>query len=323
MTTRAVVVRRSKPRRSAKKADAETKVAYPLTNPGRVLYPADGITKLELAKYYEQVADRMLPYLADRPLSLLRCPEGQAKACFFQKHAAAGTPDVLRRIEITEKDGPETYLIADDLPGLLSLAQMGVLEIHLWGARADRLGYPDWFVIDLDPAPDVAWKTVVETGLFIRDWLDKLELTTFAKLTGGKGLHVVAPLAPRRSDWDRVKSFTQSLAQTLAETFPDRFIAKMSKAARRGKIFIDYLRNDQGSTAIAPYSARANEQAAVAIPISWKELSADTKSGAWTVRNLSDRFPKLKKDPWQDFFENKQTLPKSTTALRTALRKLA
>jgi bifunctional non-homologous end joining protein LigD len=296
-------------KRSTPKKDTAT-VDYPLTNPDRILYPALGLTKLQLASYYQQVAQWMLPYLNDRPLSLLRCPEGQAKTCFFQKHAAAGTPDVLRRIGIKEKNGNEIYLIADDLPGLLSLAQMGVLEIHLWGSRSDRIEQPDWLVLDLDPAPDVAWKEVVAAAHLLRDLLGKLNLETFVKVTGGKGVHIVAPLSPRRADWDAVKLFTQRIAQGLAEQYPDRFIAKMSKAARKGKIFIDYLRNDRGATAIAPYSTRAKGNATVSVPLQWEELTAKMRPDQWTVENVPQRLASLKRDPWEGFFEVKQSLPK-------------
>jgi bifunctional non-homologous end joining protein LigD len=305
-------------KRGAKKSQENataTQVDYPLTNPDRILWPEKGVTKLELATYYQEVAERMLPYLEDRPLSLLRCPEGQAKACFFQKHAAAGTPKALRQIEIDEKDGPETYLIAEDLSGLLSLAQMGVLEIHTWGSRADRLDQPDWFVIDLDPSPEVKWEQVLETGFMLRDWLAALDLQTFPKLTGGKGLHVVAPLAPRRARWEQVKEFTQRIAQVMAEKFPNRYIAKMSKAARRGKIFVDYLRNDPGSTSISNYSTRAKPTAPVAVPIAWKELNAKTPPDRWNVENMHERLASLKRDPWEGFFEVKQTLPKKLEAL--------
>jgi bifunctional non-homologous end joining protein LigD len=285
-------------------------VNYPLTNPDRVLYPEIGLTKVELAAYYQQVAAWLLPYLKNRPLSLVRCPEGQTKTCFFQKHAGPGTPDVLRRIEIEEKDELDTYLIADNLPGLLSLAQMGVLEIHLWGSRGDRIEQPDWLIFDLDPAPEVAWKEVVAAGRLLRDLLADLKLTTFAKVTGGKGLHVVAPLAPRRADWPAVKGFTQAIAQQLAREYPDRFVATMSKAARRGKIFIDYLRNDRGATAIAPYSSRAKPGAPVAVPIAWDELSARTKPDRWNVRTLPRRLQRLARDPWAGFWDVKQSLPK-------------
>ncbi|WP_202921850.1 DNA ligase D [Anatilimnocola aggregata] len=295
---------------------SKSAIDFPFTNPARILYPDLGLTKLDLASYCQQVADWMLPYLENRPLSLLRCPEGQAKSCFFQKHAAAGTPAALRRIEIDEKHERVTYLVADDLPGLLSLAQMGVLEIHVWGSRADRLEYPDWLVFDLDPAPDVPWSKVVETAFLIRDLLSALDLQTFPKLTGGKGLHVVAPLSPRRADWKKAKEFSQTIAQLLAQEYPDCYVAKMSKAARRGKIFIDYLRNDRGSTAIAPYSTRAKSQAPVSMPISWKELSPRLASDFWTVQNARQRLESLKRNPWQEFFQLKQKLPKIDRNLR-------
>jgi len=308
---------RSKPaKKSAKKispknGQAKVKVDYPLTNPDRILYPEVDLTKRQLASYYQQVARWMLPYLKDRPLSLLRCPEGQAKTCFFQKHAAVGTPDALRRIEIEEKNGLETYLIADDLQGLLSLAQMGVLEIHLWGSRGDRVERPDWLIFDLDPAPEVEWKEVVAAAHMLHELLSQVKLRTFPKVTGGKGVHLVAPLSPRRADWSMVKSFGQRFAQTLAEQYPDRFIAKMSKAARKGKIFIDYLRNDRGSTAIAPYSTRAKSTATVATPLTWDELTPRSKPEDWTTETVLERLQSLKRDPWEDFFEVQQTLPKS------------
>jgi bifunctional non-homologous end joining protein LigD len=306
---------RTRQQPSANKSTPE--VDYPLTNPDRVLYPEIGLTKAELAAYYQQIADWLLPYLKNRPLSLVRCPEGQTKTCFFQKHAGPGTPDVLRRIEIEEKDELDTYLIADKLPGLLSLAQMGVLEIHLWGSRGDGIEQPDWLIFDLDPAPEVAWKEVVAAGRLLRDLLADLQLTTFAKVTGGKGLHVVAPLAPRRADWPAVKGFTQTIAQQLAREYPDRFVATMSKAARRGKIFIDYLRNDRGATAIAPYSSRAKPGAPVAVPIAWDELNARTKPDRWNVRTLPRRLKQLASDPWAGFWDVKQSLPKLANGRNT------
>jgi bifunctional non-homologous end joining protein LigD len=276
-------------------------VEYPLTNPDRILYPDSTITKRDLAAYYQRVANRILPYLKDRPLSLLRCPEGRAKSCFFQKHALTGTPEALRRIEISEKGGPENYLIADNLPGLLSLA------------------HPDWLIMDLDPA-EVAWEQVVETALLLRDFFARLDLQTFVKTTGGKGLHVVAPLSPRRSNWDEVKNFAQQVAQTFAEQSPDRYLAKMSKAARRGKIFLDYLRNDRGATAIAPYSTRAKPGAPIAVTLAWKELSPETHSDSWRISNIDERLGR-KRDPWQGLFDLKQRLPKLREPLRQFIPK--
>jgi bifunctional non-homologous end joining protein LigD len=310
MPTTGKQTKRVKRTRAKATSPSDNNIDFPLTNPQRVLFPDVGLTKLDLASYYQDVSEWMLPYLKDRPLSLLRCPEGQAKKCFFQKHAAAGTPEALRRIEIDEKNERETYLIADDLPGLLSLAQMGVLEIHVWGSRGDRLEQPDWLVFDLDPAPEVAWKEVVASAEMLRDLLAEIKLQTFAKLTGGKGVHLVAPLAPRRAEWPEVKGFAQGVANLLAQEYPERFIAKMSKAARRGKIFVDYLRNDRGSTAIAPFSTRAKPGAPVAVPITWDELTPAIAPDQFNVSNVRERLAKLKPDPWAGFAEVKQRLPK-------------
>ena len=281
-----------------------------LTNPQRVLWADADLTKADLARYYVAIADWILPHLAGRPLSMLRCPEGQKKPCFFQKHAAAGTPQALRRVDIEEKHESEVYLIADDLEGLLSLAQMSILEIHPWGSRADRLEQPDRIIFDLDPSTEVAWGEVVAAARDVRQSLEKLGLVSFVKTTGGKGLHVVAPLSPRRHEWPAVKAFTRAVAQHFADEQPDRFTANIAKAARKGKIFIDYLRNDRGATAIAPYSTRARPKAPVSTPLTWDELSGRIKSDHFRVANVPQRLKSLTADPWAGFFDVKQQLPK-------------
>lgn len=291
--------------------EVQQEVPIHLTNPDRVLFPDAGLTKRNLVNYYTAISDFVLPHLKDRPLSLLRCPEGHAKACFFQKHAAVGTPQELRRIDVSKTNEPEIYLIADDLPGLLSLAQMSVLEIHPWGSRSDRLEHPDLLIFDLDPGEGVEWKDVVRAGFVLRDALDAAGLKTFAKLTGGKGLHLVAPLSPRRHDWDEVKSFARSVAEHFEAEEPQRYISTMSKAKRRGRIFIDYLRNGRGATAIAPYSTRAKPGAPVACPISWDELSDRRRSDHFTIQTLPRRLRNQKSDPWEGFFRLKQALPKA------------
>jgi bifunctional non-homologous end joining protein LigD len=307
--------RKSNKPRSAKEVPAATAtdvsdLPVQLTNPQRVLWADVGLTKADLARYYATIADWILPHLAGRPLSMLRCPEGQRKPCFFQKHAAAGTPDALRRIDIDEKHETEVYLIADDLPGLLSLAQMSILEIHPWGSRADRLEQPDRIIFDLDPSDEVPWRKVVAAAREVRDSLEKLGLVSFVKTTGGKGLHVVAPLSPRRHEWPAVKAFTRAVAQHFADEHPDRFTANIAKAARKGKIFIDYLRNDRGATAIAPYSTRTKPKATVSTPLAWDELSARIKSDHFRVDNVLTRLKSQASDPWQGFFAVKQQLPK-------------
>ncbi|MEX2177019.1 MAG: DNA ligase D [Pirellulaceae bacterium] len=285
-----------------------------LTHPERVLFPDIGRTKLDLANYYTRVADWILPHLADRPLSMLRCPKGEGEKCFFQKHAAAGTPAELRRIDVAvtagvEKDGLAEYLIADDLPGLLALAQMSILEIHPWGSRGDRLEQPDRLIFDLDPGADVAWTRVIAAARLVRETLDQLHLQSFVKTTGGKGLHVVVPLEPRRHAWPAAKHFAQAVARHLAEQQPERYTVSMSKAARRGKIFIDYLRNDRGATAVAPYSTRAKPGAPVSTPLAWDELSPKLKSDHFRLDTLPRRLESLASDPWTGFFECRQQLP--------------
>ena len=298
------------PARSKRASTTSSDLPIQLTSPGRVLFADVGLTKLGLAQFYMEIAEWILPHLAGRPIALLRCPEGQGEPCFFQKHAAAGTPDALRRIDIAEKNETEIYLIADDLPGLLSLAQMSVLEIHPWGSRDDHLEQPDRITFDLDPAEDVPWPKVIEAAIALRDMLEQLGLTTFVKTTGGKGLHVVAPLAPRRHEWDAVKSFTQAVAQHFADEHPDRYLANMSKAQRKGKIFIDYLRNGRGATAVSAYSTRAKPGAPVATPLAWDELSPRIRSDHFRVDNLRQRLNSLRRDPWKEMFEIKQQLPK-------------
>ena len=307
----------SKRKRSAsppqKVADdqAAAGIAAGLTHPERVLFPESGITKLGLATYYARVAPHMLPHLEGRPLSLVRCPQGHAAGkCFYQKHAAAGTPKALRRIDIQEKDGVEEYLIVDNVEGLLALAQMSVLEIHPWGSREDRLDQPDRLFFDLDPDEAVPWQQVIDAAIAVREALKEMGLTSFLKTTGGKGLHVVVPLSPRRADWDTAKQFTREVAEDFARRLPKLFTSVMSKAARRGKIFIDYLRNDRGSTAIAPFSTRAKPGAPVSVPLEWEELSPALRSNHFTIDNLPARLETLRRDPWKGFSEVKQGLPK-------------
>jgi bifunctional non-homologous end joining protein LigD len=216
-----------------------------LTSPDKALYPEAGITKLELATYYQAVADWMLPHLADRPLVLVRCPEGRAKACFYQKHPAVGTPDALRQIPVREKQKTENYVLVDDVQGLISLAQISALEIHAWGSRADKLEQPDRLIFDLDPDPAVAWKRVIESAFQLRDFLLALGLKSFVKTTGGKGLHLVLPIE-RRHGWEEAKAFCKRVADLVVRADPNRYTGNMAKAARSGKIFLDYLRNARG-----------------------------------------------------------------------------
>jgi bifunctional non-homologous end joining protein LigD len=286
-----------------------------LTHPAKVLYPEPGLTKLDLAQYYVAVALHMLPQVKGRPLTLLRCPEGAAGKCFYQKHPGPGAPDALHRIEIDEKDGRTTYLIAEDVTGLVSLVQMGALEIHLWGSTRNTLEKPDRIIIDLDPDAGLAWDRVAEGALLVRDLLAEMGLETWPKATGGKGLHVVLPVRPHY-DWDAVKSFARGLADEIVRRHPNAYTGNMAKRARAGKIFVDYLRNQRGATAIAPFSARARGAAPVAVPLSWREVEEGVRSDAFTVATAPKRLEQLRRDPWAGLLECRQSLP--PTVMRKA-----
>jgi bifunctional non-homologous end joining protein LigD len=270
-----------------------------LTNPDRVLYPDLGLTKAALAAYYEQVADWMLPHLRGRPLTLVRCPEGYQK-CFYQKHVNENVPKAIGRIDIEEDDGRDTYMLAESLEALLGLVQMGVLETHTWGSTKDRLERPDRLTFDLDPDPSVPWTQVIEAAELTKTLLEELGLVTFLKTTGGKGLHIVTPIQ-RTLDWEEAKAFAKMVADHLVATIPQRFTSNMAKRARKGKIFIDYLRNARGATAIAAYSTRAKPGAPVSVPIAWDELSEHLPSDYFTVMNVPARLGRLKRDPWDAY----------------------
>jgi bifunctional non-homologous end joining protein LigD len=302
-------------RRGGRRGSTVEVAGVRITHPERVLYPEPGVTKRDLAAYYAGVADRMLPHLAGRPLSLVRCPQGQPGDCFFQKHIDGSFPAAVRRIAVTEKGGArKTYAVADDRDALLSLVQMGVLELHTWGARADRLDRPDVLVFDLDPDEGLDWKHVVTGARAVRGLLAELGLTSFAKTTGGKGLHVVVPIE-RRTGWDEVREFTRGVAEAIVRAAPERFVATMSKAQRQGKVFIDYLRNARGATFIAPYSSRARPGATVAAPVSWDEIGR-LRPGGYTVTNLARRLARREADPWADWGSTRQSL---TRAMRRAV----
>ena len=243
-----------------------------ISNRGRVIYPESNITKGQLADYYADVAAIMLPWAGSRPISLVRCPQGRAKKCFFQKHDAGSFGKKVHHVGITEKDGhEEPYLYIDDAEGLMTCVQMGTIEFHGWGARIEDVEKADRLVFDLDPDEGLDFEAVRAAAFQFRDILKSLGLTTFPMLTGGKGIHVIAPLTPQ-AEWPEVKAFASGLAQAVAQTDPSHFTAVLSKAKRKGRIFVDYLRNQRGATAIMPYSARSRPGAPVAAPITWAEM---------------------------------------------------
>lgn len=267
-----------------------------LTNPGRVLYPDQGVTKQDLAEYYVAVAERILPHLRGRPVTLVRCPAGRQAECFYQRRAGRGTPSAVGRVAVPVDGKRESYLCVGSLGALVSLVQIGVLELHAWGSRADRLDRPDRLVLDLDPGEGVPWGEVVEGAIRVRDRLETLGLRSFVKTTGGKGLHVVAPVT-RRREWDELKAFSRGVAEGLAREEPERFLATAAKADRGGRIYLDYLRNGWAATAVAPYSTRARPGAPVSLPVSWEELTAGIAPASLNVLTVPERMGQTP-DPW-------------------------
>jgi bifunctional non-homologous end joining protein LigD len=276
-----------------------------LTHPERILWPQQGVTKEGLAEFYCDIADWILPHLAGRVLSLVRHPSGVNEKGFFAKHAWHGLSAAVRRVDVGEK---EKMLATDNFDGLLELVQAGVVEIHPWGSTLAHLEQPDRLIFDLDPGEDVPWSAVIEGALDVRAKLEEFGLQSFVKTSGGKGLHVVLPIEPS-VDWDVAKKFTQSVADALAKARPDRYVAIMSKSARRGRIYIDYVRNGRGATAVAPYSTRALPAASVSTPLAWDDLSEQIRADHFRVDNLRQRLDVLKEDPWAELFTLKQRLP--------------
>ncbi len=304
-------VKRAALRRAAspakRSASAASVAGVALTHPERIYWDDAGVTKADLARYYETVWDRMKPHVTGRVLALVRCPDGQTAQCFYQKHASAGV-DATRLHEVKEPGG-EMSMSIDDLPGLISLAQAGALEIHVRGSTVGHLEEADRLVFDLDPGPGVAWKEVVEAARAVRARLAKLGLTSFVKSTGGKGLHVVAPIAPAR--WNEVKAFCRAFAEAMAADEPGRYVATIRKTARKGRIFVDYLRNSREATAIAPYSTRARPGATVSAPLSWEELGRMKTASPFTVATMPRRLARLRRDPWAGIGKLRQRLPAS------------
>ncbi|HVX13653.1 MAG TPA: DNA ligase D [Pirellulales bacterium] len=278
-----------------------------LSHPDKVLYPEDGITKFEIARYYEQVASWMLPHAEKRLLAIVRCPNGRAKPCFFQKHPSEGVSDHFLRVEVDETEKSEEYIAVHNAKGLVALAQMGALEIHVWGSKIDRLEKPDRLVFDLDPDPQVAWPRVIIAAKEVRLLLEELGLTSFVKTTGGKGLHIVVPIE-RRTSWDDAKDFCHAVASFMTAAAPNRYVDNMRKAARKGKIFIDYLRNARNATSVAAYSTRARPGAAVSVPVPWEELDELRTPDHFNVRNVPARLAALKQDPWAAMLTTRQSI---------------
>jgi bifunctional non-homologous end joining protein LigD len=303
---------------SRRAGDAEFVSGVRLSHRDRVLFPGVVATKLDLARYYEAIADWVLPHLADRPLTLVRCPNGVAAGaakgaadadCSYMKHSKVWAPPGIRRVRIREKKKTGEYLIADSLPALVGLAQMDVLEVHTWNSRFAHIEQPDRLVIDLDPGERVGWRAVIEAATLVRRLFTTLDLTSFVKTTGGRGLHVVVPIEPR-ADWSECLAFARAFALALVRTRPAVFTERFAKIGREDKILVDYLRNNRTNTSIAAFSTRARPDATVSVPIAWAELSPSRTPDRFTIATVPSRLARLRQDPWKAYWSTKQRLPR-------------
>jgi len=287
-----------------------------LSNPDKIYYPDAGLTKLDIARYYEMVAAYLIPYVKRRPISLVRCPDGIEGQRFFQRHAMKGMSEAIKQIPIPGGETNKPYLYLDNEEGLFGLVQIGTLEIHDWGVSLNHISKPDRIVFDLDPDEDLELETLKAAAIEVREFLEDLGLKSFLKSTGGKGLHLVAPIKPDLG-WDDVKAFCKAIADALVDVRNDRYTANPLKRTRRGKIFVDYLRNQRGGSAIVNYSTRAKDGAPVACPLRWDELKGLKAAAPYNVKNLAARLKALKRDPWEGFSSTRQSI---TAKARKALR---
>ena len=283
-----------------------------LTHPDKVLFPDAGVTKAELAAYLDMAADRMGPHIYGRPISLVRAPDGVGKQTFFQKHAMKGMPKEIRLVAITESDGKaEDYLTLPDATAIVSAAQISALEFHLWGSRNDDLDHPDRMVFDLDPDEELDFEFVKRAAFDIKALLESADLPSYAMITGGKGIHIVLNLK-RKHTFEEIKGFSGDVAEQIERLDPKRFVANMAKARRKGRIFVDYLRNGRGATAIAPYSPRARGMAPVAVPVTWRELKTIPSASVFKLKDMRARL--AEPDPWADYAKNAVQITKATRA---------
>jgi bifunctional non-homologous end joining protein LigD len=280
-----------------------------ISNRDRVIFPDARATKGDLADYYETIGALMLPWIVRRPISLVRCPQGRAKKCFFQKHNPGSFGDDVKAVPITEKDGGvEDYLYVENIAGLLACIQMGTIEFHGWGSEVETLEQPDRMVFDLDPDEGLDFGDVREAAKDIHRALASRGLASFAMLSGGKGVHVIVPLEPR-AEWPEVRDFARRFSTALARSQPDRFTATMSKEKRKDKIFVDWLRNQRGATSVIPYSARARTGAPVAAPVSWDELDDFDSAGHFSISDAARLIERANSPDLRHWCEREQLLP--------------
>ena len=278
-----------------------------ISNPSRVVYPDLARTKLDVARYYESVGPWILPHVAGRPLTLLHCPEGMDGSCVFLRHSKLWGPKVIRRVRIQEKRKVGEYMVADSVEAIVAIAQMSVLEIHTWNSTDRDIERPNRIVMDLDPGEEVSWKRVAAAARRVRKILAALGLESFVKTTGGRGLHVVAPLIPK-ADWSECLAFTKGISEALEIADPDEFTTTFAKSGRDSKILLDYLRNNRTNTSIAALSTRARAGAPVSVPLRWTELKTSLDPRSFTIETVPNRLARLRGDPWRGYWSSRQTL---------------
>jgi bifunctional non-homologous end joining protein LigD len=289
-----------------------------ISHPDRLIYPDLRISKIQLAQYYERIAQWIVPHVAGRPLTLVHCPAGIAAPCNFLKHAKAWGPNALRRVRIQEKTKVGEYLVADSIEAVVSLAQMGVVEIHTWNSTADDVDRPNRLVWDLDPGPQVSWKRVVKAAELVRDVLKTLNLRSWVKTTGGRGLHVVVPLKRTRTVTECL-DFSRAVSEAIAKTDPGAYTTAFPKARRERQILIDYLRNNRTNTSVCAFSPRARPGATVSLPLGWHDL--DEPPDRWTLLTVPRRLDRLRADPWKDYWSGAQII--SAAAFSAVTRALS
>lgn len=286
-----------------------------ISSPGRLVYPELALTKLDLVGYYDRVADAMFPHVENRPLTLVHCPDGLQAPCNYMRHRRAWGPSVLKRVAIKEKTKVGEYLAVVNPEGVIALAQMGIIEVHTWNSTIDDVERPNRIVWDLDPGPKVAFKDVIGAARAVREMLATLGLDSWVKTTGGRGIHVVAPLEPKRQ-WDECLAFAKAVAEALTRSDPSRYTTAFAKAGREKKILIDYLRNNRTNTSVAAFSARAKPAATVSMPVSWQHLTAKLNPEGFDVISVPR---KRRADPWREYWSCRQKI--SSTAF-TAISRL-